>query len=143
MSHLPFTPEYMQEGEMSSNEVNEEIETSNGNQKLPLAYNRQTQSRQSTNIQKSESVTEGCQNDQVGENPDDDIDVIREEMNITIKDNDRWSFLKILRMAIRRRMEVFAEEVSMLGPSHLVKPSTHKIGSIIRKIIWTMLLLFC
>ena len=63
-------------------------------------------------------------------------------MNITITDNERVSFLKILRMAMRRRMEIFAEEASIVGLSYLVKPSTHKIGSIIRKVIWTMLLLF-
>ena len=63
-------------------------------------------------------------------------------MNITITDKERLSFLKILRMAMRRRMEIFAEEVSIVGLTYLFKPSNHKVGSIIRKVVWTMLLLF-
>ena len=87
------------------------------------------------------SVTDGCETDSDGER-DGSLEEIKEEMNITIPDNERISFLRILRMAMRRRMEIFAEEVSIVGLSYLVKPSSYKVGSIIRKVVWTMLLLF-
>src|ERR1043165_2374130 len=45
-------------------------------------------------------------------------------------------------MAMRRRMEIFAQEVSIVGLTYLFKPSYHKIGSIIRKVVWTLLLVF-
>ena len=55
---------------------------------------------QSTRICDSESVTEGCQTDQVEGNPDGETETIREEMNITITDDERLSFIKILILAI-------------------------------------------
>ena len=130
------------EGETSSNQIDRDIEKRKENQEGSGADESQVKSRQSTGICESESVTEGCQTDQVEENPDGDMETIREEMNITITDKERLSFFKILRMAMRRRMEIFAEEVSIVGLTYLFKPSNHKIGSIIRKVVWTMLLLF-
>ena len=75
-------------------------------------------------------------------NQEGDMEIIKEELNITISDKDRLSFLEILRMSMRRRMKIFAEEVSIVGLNYLLKPSNHRIGSIIRKVVWTMLLLF-
>ena len=142
MSH-PFTLKYMQSGESLSNEIGGEIKNSKGGQEETQAYESPMMSSQSAKTCCSEWVTEGCQTDQVEGNPDVEIETIREEMNITITDDkERLSFLKILRMAMNRRMKVFAEEVSLLGLSYLVKPSSYKVGSIIRKVIWTSLLLF-
>src|SRR6218665_2108491 len=136
MSH-PFTLEYMQEGETSSNQINGYIKNRKGNEKGSVAM-----PRTSTSICESDSVIAGCQTVQVEENPDGGMEVIIEEMNITITDKERLSFLKILRMAMRRRMEIFAEEVSIVGLSYLAKPSAYKVFSIIRKVMWTLLLLF-
>ena len=143
MSH-PFTLEYMQSGESLSNEIGGEIRPTNAKeyQERTKIHESPMMSSQCTRMCENESVTEGCQTDQVDENPDVEIEVAREEMNITITDMQRLSFIKILRMAMRRRMEVFAEEVSILGLSYVIKPSSYKVGSIIRKVIWTMLLLF-
>jgi len=99
-------------------------------------------SSQSTTVREDESVTEGCQTDRVEENPDGDMETIREEMNITITDEKRLSFFKILRMAIKLRLTLFANEVSIWSLSYLVKPSSNKAGSILRKVVWTMLILF-
>ena len=134
--------EYMQEGKTSPSQINRNIDRPNGNEKESVGHNRETQSKQSTCICERETATEGCQTDQVGENPDGDMETIREEMNITITDEERLSFFKILRMAMRHRMKIFAEEVSIVGLSYLVKPSSYKVGSVIRKAVWTMLLLF-
>src|SRR6218665_2042286 len=108
MSH-PFTPD----GEISLNQVNGDIERPNGNGKgseAHEAHESQTKSRQSTCMCEIESVTEGCQTadqvvaaDQVEENLDVEMEIIREEMNITITDKERLSFFKILRMAMKRR----------------------------------------
>jgi len=143
MSH-PFTLEYMQEGETSSYNmtINRKIERPNGNKKGSVANHRQTKSSPSTRICERETATEGYQTDHVEGNPDGDMDVITEQMNITINDKERLSFLKILTMAMRHRIKIFSEEVSIVGLSHLVKPSSDKVGSIIRKVVWTMLLLF-
>jgi len=95
-----------------------------------------------TRICDNASVTEGYQTDQVEEYPDIEMEEIKEEMNITITDEKSLSFFKILTMAMIHRMEVFAKEVSILGLSYLVKSSSYKVGSVIRKVTWTMLLLF-
>ena len=139
MSH-PFTPEYMMEGDTLSNEIGGKIENRSENQ--DMSGDSQMKSGLSTGIQESESIIEACQTGQVEDNPDVDIERIKVEMNINIADKDRLSFFKITRMAMRRRMEAFAQEVSILGLSYLVKPSSYKVGSIIRKVVWTMLLLF-
>ena len=141
MSH-PLTLEYMLSGESLPNQIGGEIRNPKGDQEETQAHESSMMSGQSNRICESESVTEGCQTDQVEENPDGEIETITEEMNITITDEESLSFFKILIMAIRRRMEVFAEKVSILGLSYLVKPSSYKVGSIIRKVVWTMLLLF-
>ena len=142
MSH-PFTPEYMQEGEMSSNQIIGDIHTDinnhNENETVPEANNSQIKSRQSKDICGSESVTDGGQ---VEEDPEGNMGMIREEMNITIGDKEILSFFKIMRIAIKHRMGIFANEVSILGLSYLVKKSSYKVGSILRKIVWIMLLLF-
>src|SRR6218665_3099562 len=70
------------------------------------------------------------------------MEIIKEELNIPISDKDRLSFLEILGMSVRRRMKIFAEEVSIEGLNYLFKPSNNRIGSVIRKVMWTMLLLF-
>ena len=134
MSH-PFTTEYMQEGETSSNSMNGDIGRRIERQRGSVGHKRQTKSRQRTIICESESVTEGCRHDQVEENLDGD-------MNISMKDKEGLSFLEVLKMAMRHRMEIFADEVSIVGLSYLVKPSSHNVGSIFRKVVWTMLLLF-
>src|SRR6218665_819000 len=141
MSH-PFTIEYMHEGKTSSSQMNRNIDRPNGNENESVGHHRETHSKQSTCIRERETATEICQTDQVGENPDGDLETIREEMDITIADEERLSFFKILKMAMRHRIKIFAEEVSIVGLSHLVKPSSYKVGFIIRKIVWTMLLLF-
>ena len=143
MSH-PFTPD----GEISLNQVNGDIESPSGNEKGSETLESQTKSTQSTCICEIESVTEGYQTDQVvaadqfEENLNVEMEIVTDEMDITITDNVRLSFFKILRMAMRRRLTVFANEVSIWSLSYLVKSSSYKVGSIIRKIIWTMLLLF-
>jgi len=132
----------MQEGKTSSNQINRNIERPIGNEKGLVGHNRETHSKQSTTICEKESATEVCHTDHVEGNRDGDIETIREEMSITTTIEEKLSFYKILRMAMRHRMKIFAEEVSIVGLSHLVKPSSHKVGSIIRKVVWTMLLLF-
>src|SRR6218665_3065989 len=138
MSH-PFTLEYMLEGKTSSNRISgsdinqKEIE---GGTEMPEI---QRTSRQRSRI---DQHGQGVQRNQTEETPDGDMEEIKEEMNITITDQDRMSFLKILRIGIRRRLEIFAEEVSIVGLSYFFKPANHKIGSIIRKVVWTLLLLF-
>ena len=141
MSH-PFTLEYMQSGESVSTEIGGEITNPKGDQKGKQAHESPMMSSQSTRICESELVPEGCQRVQVEGNPDVEMEIVNDEMNISTTDNERLSFLKILRMAMRRRMKNFAEEVSILGLSYLVEPSSYKVGSIIRKLMWTMLLLF-
>jgi len=138
MSH-PFTPEYMMEGETLSNEIGGKIEKRSEDQDVSGSHDKQLESGYSTGIQESDSVIE---TGQVEENPDVDVERIKKEMNISIADKERPSFFMILRMAMRRRMTIFAQEVSILGLSYLVKPSSYKVGSIIRKVVWTMLLLF-
>src|SRR6218665_370352 len=136
MTH-PFTLEYMQEGETSSNQINLYIKNRKGNEKELVG-----KPKPSTSICESDSVIARCQTAQVKENPDADLETIREEMNITITDEEKLSFSKILRMAMTRRLEVFAEGVSIVGMSYLAKSSTYNVGSIIRKVMWTLLLLF-
>src|SRR6218665_3823321 len=102
MSH-PFTLEYMQDGKTNgSGPIGGDIKSLKGGQEDEQEHESPMMSSQSTRICESESANEGCQTDQVEENPDGDRDVIREEMDITITDEERLSFLKILRMAIRR-----------------------------------------
>src|SRR6218665_2462096 len=103
MSHQ-LTPE----GEISLNKFNGDIERPNGNEKGSETLESQTKSRQSTGICEIESVTEGCQitdqvvaADEVEENLDVEMEIIRDEMKITIDDVERLSFIKILRMAMR------------------------------------------
>ena len=141
MSH-PFTPEYLMEGETWSNENGGKTEKRGGNQDVSDAYDSQMQSGHSLVNQESVSVIEVCQTGQVEVNPDDDVEIIKEEMDINIAYKERLSFFKIMRMAMRRRIETFAQEVSILRLSYLVKPSYYNVGSIIRKIVWTMLILF-
>jgi len=141
MSH-PFTLDYMLEGETSSNETGEDVKKQKESQKASIALQRQIKSRPSTRMCEHKSVTNNCETEAGGrprgylEERDD------EETNITIPDNESVSFFRIAQMALRRRIEMFAQEVSIVGLSYLVKPSSNKVGSIIRKIMWTLLLLF-
>ena len=141
MSH-PFTLEYMQASESSSNQLNGDTKIRKGHQKGTEAHTNRIHSRQNTRISESVSDTEGCQMGPVEGNQEGDMETIKNEMNIVITDEERLSFLKILKMAMRHRMEIFANEVSIWSLSYLIKPSSYKIGSIIRKIVWTMLILF-
>jgi len=142
MSH-PFTLEYMQEGEVSSKHVSGDIKKREyRNRKESVARDSRIKPRQGRRICESVSETEGCQINQVEEISDGDLKEIEEAMDITIADKEKLSFVKILSMAMRHRMKIFANEASILGLSYLVKPSSHKVGFIIRKVIWTMLLLF-
>ena len=140
------TLEYMQTGKTNvSGQIGREIKKpKRDHQEGTQTHETPTVSSQSTRICENESVTVGCHADQVEEIPNVEMEIIKEELNIhvTINDKERLSFIKILRMAIRHRMKIFAEEVSILGLSYLVKPSSSKVGSIIRKVVWTMLLLF-
>jgi len=133
----------MMEGEMSSTKL---VASSDGTLQTEIQQESKVEktlinSRQSTIIRTCESVAGECNTNEAETNPDGDLETIREEINITIEDKERLSFLKILRMTMTHRMEIFAEEVSIVGLSNLVKPSTSKVGSIIRKVMWTMLLL--
>ena len=144
MSH-PFTLEYMQDGKTNaSGPIGGDIQRPKGDQKGEQEHESPMMSSQSTRICEGQPASEGCQTNQVEENPDGEMEMTREEVNITINDKDRLTYIKILRMAIRRRLEVFAGEVSIMGMSYLVKPSTstYKIGSFFRKVVWTILLLF-
>jgi len=142
MSH-PFTSEYMMEGETLSNENGGKMEKRSGIHDESEAHDSQMKSGHSSGIPGIESVIEVSQTDQVEENQEGDMEMIKDEIGITIVDKERLSFFKITRMAMRRRMKTFAQEVSILGLSYLVKPpSSYKVGSIIRKVVWTMLLLF-
>jgi len=141
MSH-PFTLEYMQASEIFPDLINGEIKRPKEDQERTHAHENPMLSSVSSRVCESGSVTEGCEANLVEENSDGEMGIVREEMTITITDEERLGFLKILGMAMRRRIEIFAEEVSILGMSYLVKPSSHQVGSIIRKIVWTMLLLF-
>src|SRR6218665_1867858 len=140
MSH-PFTLEYMQEGEASSNEIGGNAKKRKESQKASVALQCQIYSSQSTIMCENKSVADNCETE-AGGRPRGSLEEIREVMNITIADNERVSFFRIAQMATRRRIELFAEEVSIVGLSYLVKPSSNKAGSIIRKIMWTLLLLF-
>src|SRR6218665_220944 len=143
MSH-PFKPEYMMEGEMSSTKVDANLDGTSQTeiQQESKAEKTLINSRQGTIIRTCESFAGECQTNEAETNPDGDLETIRAEIKITIEDKERLSFLKILRMAMTHRMEIFAQEVSIVGLSYLVKPSSYKVGSIIRKVMWTMLLLF-
>src|SRR6218665_415684 len=144
MSH-PFTIEYMQAGKTNvSGQIGGEITKLRADQEGEQAHESPTMYKESklTRICDSESITEDCQTDQIEENPDIGMEVIREEMKIAITDEEIFSFTKILEISIRRRMEIFADEASIVGLSHLVKPSSYKVGSNIRKVVWTLLLLF-
>src|SRR6218665_1344485 len=125
----------MMEGETLSNEIGRKTGKRSGNRDLSEAHCSQIKAGHSTGIQDSESVIEACQTGQVEENPNAEIEIIKDEMDITISDKERLSFFKIMRMSMRRRMETFAQEVSMLGLSYLVTPSSYKAGSIIRKVV--------
>ena len=56
-----------------------------------LAHINRAKSRKTTNARNCESgsVTEGCGNDQIVQNQDVDMEMIKEEMSITIADKDR------------------------------------------------------
>src|SRR6218665_60394 len=142
MSH-PFTLEYTQADKINvSGQIAGDIKKPARAQEGERAHESPMMSSQSTTVREDELVTEGCQTDRVEENPDGYMETISEEMNITITDEERLSFFKILRLAIGRRLIAFANEVSISGLSYLVKPSSNKAGSILRKVVWTMLLLF-
>jgi len=141
MSH-PFTPEYMMESDTLSNEIGITTEKRSGNQDTLESDDSQVKFGHSTKIQEIETVNVVCQTGQVDGNPDVDVEGIKEEMGRTTSVKERLSFSNIMSMAMRRKMETFAQEVSMLGLSYLVKPSSCKVGSIIRKVVWTILLLF-
>src|SRR6218665_473349 len=132
MSH-PFTPEYMQEGETKSKRINRDITKENANQEASEAHASQIKSRHNTIMCENESVTDNCETESDGGRRGF-VEEIKDEMNITIEDNESVSFFRIARMAMRRRVEMFSEEVSIVGLSYLVKPSSNKVGSIIRKI---------
>src|SRR6218665_3904575 len=140
MSH-PFTLEYMVEGEKTFKRINRDITKQNANQERSEANDSQIKSRPSTRMCDNESVTTHCETESDGGRRGF-VEEIKDELNITIEDNERVSFFRIARMAMRRRIEMFADGVSIVGLSYLVKPSSNKVGSIIRKIMWTLLLLF-
>ena len=140
MSH-PFTLEYMQEGRTTSNPIDKDVTYQMANHKGSATKNSQIKAKPSTIMCENKWVTDNCKPCSAGGHRHS-LGEIKDEINITIPDNDRVSFFRIAQMALRRRMEMFAEEVSIVGLSYLVKPSSNKVGSIIRKIMWTLLLLF-
>src|SRR6218665_437424 len=118
MSH-PFTLECMLSSK--TNVSGGQIQKLNGDEEgTTLAHENSMMSSQSTRICDGQSVTEGYQTDhcdQFAEIPGHDMEMIMEEINITISDNDRLRFNEITSMAMRHRMELFAQEVSILGLS--------------------------
>src|SRR6218665_2412987 len=142
MSH-PFTSEYMQEGETSSKPIGRDVAKQKTNQEVSESHASRIKSRASTSrpICERNPNTDNYEADADGTCGGSMVE-IKEEMSITIPDNERMSFLTIAQMAMGRRIEMFAQEVSIVGLSYLVKPSSNEFGSIIRKIMWTLLLLF-
>src|SRR6218665_2250261 len=140
MSH-PFTPEYMLERETTSQSISRDITKQNANQERSEGNGSQIISRRNTIMCENTTIIYNCEIESHGGRPGS-VEEIKDEMNITIGDNERVSFFSIAQMALRRRIEMFAQEVSIVGLSYLVKPSSNKVGSIIRKIMWTLLLLF-
>jgi len=142
MSH-PFTSEYMQEGETSSKPIGRDVAKQKTNQEVSESHASRIKSRASTSrpICERNPNTDNYEADADGTCGGSMVE-IKEEMSITIPDNERMSFLTIAQMAMGRRIEMFAQEVSIVGLSYLVKTSSNQFGSIIRKIMWTLLLLF-
>jgi len=139
MSH-PFTLEYMLEGEASSSHMDVVAKSLKENPDDSTIYGSPTKSRTCRRVRESETLADECRSNPA-EKDRNTLETFKEEMNITNKD-EGMSDLQFTGMTVRRRMEKFAEEVSIVGLSYLVKPSAYKVGSIIRKVIWTMLLLF-
>ena len=127
----------MLEGETSSSQIDEGIKTlkENKDDSTIYMYGSPTKSRPCKRVRERKTVT-----DEAEEDPNT-LETFKEEINITSEDEGMRD-LQFMVMVVRRRMEMFAEEVSIVGLSYLVKPSAYKVGSIIRKVIWTMLLLF-
>src|SRR6218665_1956058 len=140
MSH-PFTIKYMMEGELFSTETDANGTKLQEIQQKSKANKRPIKARPSRKICEKTSVADRCKTALDGE-PRGSMVEINKEINATVPYNERVTFFKILGMAMRRRMRMFAEEASIVGLSYLVKVSSFKVGSIIRKVFWTMLLLF-
>ena len=138
MSH-PFTLEYILEGEATSSHIEVVAKSLKANQDDSTTYGSPKESRPGTRFGESESVTNEFDPAEEDRNA---LKTIKEEMNITSTEDEGMSDLQFVGMAVRSRIEKFAEEVSIVGLSYLVKSSAYKVGSIIRKVIWTMLLLF-
>lgn len=143
MSH-PFTLAYMTEMEMCPNQIDERIDATKQPEieQESTADKGQVNARPSDGIGERNSDTERCQTDQDGERLEN-IEQVKEETHAIIPDKERARFLGILSMAMRRPVEIFAkEESSIVGLSYLIKPTKHRIGSVVHKLVWTMLLLF-
>src|SRR6218665_55179 len=140
MSH-PFTLEYMEEGETSSYQISRDVKKRKENQEGSVKHNSQMKSKPRTKMFEDKSVTNSCEIESDGERRAS-LEERDQEMNNTIPNEESMSFYRMAVMTIRHRIETFSQEVSIVGLSYLVKPSSSKVGSIIRKIIWTMLLLF-
>ena len=137
----PFTFEYMREGEASSSHIDVVVKTFKENQDDSTIHGSSIKSRPCKRVRESEMVTDDCRSDPAEEDRNT-METFQEEMNIISTKDEGMSDLQLVGMTVRRRIEKFAEEVSIVGLSYLVKPSAYKVGSIIRKVIWTMLLLF-
>ena len=116
----------MHEGETTSTPINKDITKQNANQEASEANDSQIKSTPSTRMCENKSVTNHCEIESDGGRRGSAED-INEEMGVIIPDNERLNFFRIARMALRRRLEMFAQEVSIVGMSYLVKPSAHKV----------------
>src|ERR1700733_8069522 len=104
MSH-PFTLEYMMDGEMLGTEVGDAKDQDI--QQESKADESKIDAKDSSRMCENKSVIDGSEtNSDAG--PRDPLEEFREEMNITIPDGEVVSFSRILRLAMRRRMEIFA-----------------------------------
>ena len=80
----------MLEGKTTSS--NKIIENRKEMKNVPIDHNGQPRPIQNTTIFESESATDGVGTDENEENPDGDVDRIKEEMNITISDRGESEF---------------------------------------------------
>jgi len=138
MSH-PFTLEYMEEGETSSYQISRDVKKQKENQEGSVKHESQMKPR--TKMFEDKSVTNSCETESDGEIRAS-LEERDEEMTNTVPYDERISFYSMAVMTIRHRIETFSQEVSIVGLYYLVKPSSSKVGSIIRKMMWTLLLLF-
>lgn len=71
----------------------------------------------------------------------DELEEIKEVKDWKPSNEDKVGLVKLTTFSLQKRCVALANELSIVGLSYLVKPSSFKVGSVTRKFVWTILLL--